>query len=221
MLEEADSRGRGVLLVASHFGLMESMGLRLGQVLAERGQRLSFVAKPFPNPHLDEAVQRRRGATGNRTIHKGGAKASMLEVLARGEHAAVVLDQHVAPHGRIWVPFLGLPAATARSLGTVAVETGAPVLPIHSFPLRGGRCRVEVGPLLEAPEAGTPEARALSLVEAVVEAQEAAVRREPAAWNWIHRRWKVHPDGAGEGYPSYAVSETEERRRYELRQARA
>ncbi len=221
LLKRADERGRGVLLVASHFGLMESMGLRLGQVLAERDQRISFVAKPFSNPLLDRAVQRRRGASGNLTIHKGGAKTSMLDVLARGEHAAVVLDQHVAPRGRIWVPFLGLPAATARSLGSVAVKTGAPILLIHSFPLPGGRCRVEVGPLLEAPEEGGRLSRAIALVESVVAAQEEAIRREPAAWNWIHRRWKVHRDGAPERYPSYAISESEEKRRFEARRSPA
>jgi KDO2-lipid IV(A) lauroyltransferase len=219
LLREADERGKGVLLVASHFGLMESMGIRLGQVLAERGQKLSFVAKPFRNPHLDAAVQRRRGATGNQTIHKGGAKASMLGVLARGEHAAIVLDQHVSPRARLWVPFFGLPAATARTLGTVAVRTGAPVLLIHSFPLPGGRCRVEVGPLIEAPDTGDADADAVALVEAVVAAQEAAVRRDPPAWNWIHRRWKVHPDEGRQGYPSYAIAESEEKRLHDERVA--
>ena len=217
LLREASERGRGVILVASHFGLMESMGMVLGEALAAFGQRLSFVAKPFPNRRLDEAIQRRRGATGNRTIHKGGAKASLLEVLGRGEFGAIVLDQHVAPHARIWVPFLGLPAATARTLGTAAVETGAPVVLIHSFPLPGGRCRVECGPLIE-PQPGLAGAEAAEdLVRRAVAAQEEAVRRDPPAWNWMHRRWKVHPDGEAERYPAYSVSESEERRRHEER----
>ena len=32
--------------------------------------------------------------------------------------SCIVLDKHVGPHARIWVPFLGLPAATARSSGS-------------------------------------------------------------------------------------------------------
>lgn len=212
VLREASGRERGVVLVASHFGLMESMGMILGEVLQGMEQRLSFVAKPFPNPHLDRAVQRWRGATGNRTIHKGGAKASLLEVLGRGEFAAVVLDQHVGHRTRLWIPFLGLPAATTGTLGTVAVETGAPVVLIHSFPLPGGRCRVECGPILEPRPELEPAAAAEDLVRRAVEAQGAAVRREPAAWNWIHRRWKVRPDRTEHEYPRYSVTETEERR---------
>ena len=213
LLLSAAARGRGVILVASHFGLMESMGLLLGGILGKHGHRLNFVAKGFSNPWLDEAIRRRRGATGNRTIYKGGAKAALLESLERRELAAIVLDQHVAPSNRLWIPFLGLPAATARSLGTVAIETRAPVLPIHSFPLEGGRCRVECGPLLAAPSTGDDAADAEALVALAVKAQEAAVLREPMAWNWVHRRWKVRPDESLERYPSYCITESEELRR--------
>lgn len=206
------ARGRGVILVAGHFGLFESMGILLGH----EGLAVSFVAKPFDNPLLDAAVAARRGATGNDTIHKGGAKARALEVLRAGGLVAIVADQHVTWRDRLWIPFFGLPAATARSLGTLAVESGAPVAGIHSYPLPRGRCRFEVGAIIEA--SGDDPARAAeAVVRGAIADLEEAARREPSAWLWLHRRWKICPDAERARYPFYAMTESEERRIAERR----
>ena len=210
-LKEARARGRGIILVAGHFGLFESMGIFLGHA----GFPVHFVAKPFDNPLLDRSVARRRGATGNSTIHKGGAKARAREILAQGGTIAIVIDQHVTWRDRLWIPFFGLPAATARSLGTLAEETGAPVVPIHAYPGPAGTCRCAFGPILDAEGAGGGEA----LVRATIAEMETATRLMPEAWLWLHRRWKVKPDGAP-GYPWYAEEESSERRRAEARMAR-
>ena len=210
-LEEARARGRGIILVAGHFGLFESMGIFLGHA----GFPVHFVAKPFDNAALDREVARLRGSTGNSTIHKGGAKARAREILAAGGTVAIVIDQHVTWRDRLWIPFFGLPAATARSLGTLAEETGAPVVPIHAYPGPAGTCRCAFGPILDAEGAGGAE----SLVRATIAQMEAATRLMPEAWLWLHRRWKVRPDAAP-GYPWYSEEESSERRRAEARMAR-
>ncbi len=207
-LQSARAAGRGIILVAGHFGLFESMGIMLGHA----GFPVHFVAKPFDNPVLDRVVARLRQATGNATIHKGGAKERARAVLAEGGTIAIVIDQHVTWRDRLWIPFFGLPAATARSLGTLADESGAPVVPIHGYPLPGGRVRCVFGPVLQATEAGGAE----GLVRATIAEMEAATRRLPEAWLWMHRRWKVKPDG-GTGYPAYAEPEASERQRAEAR----
>lgn len=210
-LRRARQEGRGVILVAGHFGLMESMGIFLGSA----GFPVRFVAKPFDNPRLDRVIARVRGATGNATIHKGGAKARVKETLAAGGVVAIVVDQHVTWRDRLWVPFFGLPAATTRSLGALAEETGAPVVPIHAYPLPGGRCRCVFGPVLHVGEEGGADA----LVHATIREMEKATRALPEAWLWLHRRWKVRPDGS-EGYPSYSETESSEAARARARIAR-
>lgn len=213
VLAEAKARGKGVILVAGHFGLFESMGILLGS----SGFPVSFVAKPFRNPLLDARIRALRGATGNTTITKGGAKAKVLAALRSGALTAIVADQHVTWQDRCWIPFFSLPAATARSLGTLALESGAPIVPIHSFPLPDGRCRCEFGPILDPPApaaaAGAPDAdRAEALVGAAIAEIEKATRRQPSAWLWLHRRWKICPDADRARYPFYTQTESEERR---------
>jgi KDO2-lipid IV(A) lauroyltransferase len=214
LLEEARRRGRGVVLVAGHFGLMESMGIFLGS----RGLPVSFVAKPFDNAALDEAVRRRRGATGNTTIHKGGAKGRARDVLEAGGLVAIVADQHVTKRDREWVPFFGLPAATTRSLALLAIETRAPIVPIHAFPLPGGRCRCEFGPVIEPPADDSRESAHALLVRVVAEMERAA-RRDLPAWLWIHRRWKVRPDETTQRYPAYSEPQSQEQARLARRRA--
>ncbi|MEM7247059.1 MAG: lysophospholipid acyltransferase family protein [Acidobacteriota bacterium] len=192
---------KGALLVAGHFGLMESMGILLGHEKIT----LHFVSKPFDDPSLDAAVNALRGATGNGFIHKGGAKDRILETLASGEAVAVVADQHVHGKDRAWIPWFGLPAATTRSLGTMALLSGAPLVPIHSFPRPGGRAHLEFGPAIRpgAMPEDPDEARAVAerLVALATVELEKAVRRQPGDWLWLHRRFKVCPEGLEDRYP--------------------
>jgi KDO2-lipid IV(A) lauroyltransferase len=216
-LEEARRRGRGTILLAGHFGLFESMGIVLGHL----GSRPSFVAKPLANPALDAAINARRTATGNTFIHKGGAGARLRAILKAGGTIAIVVDQHVTARDRLWVPFFGLPAATTRTLGVLARATGAAVVPIHAFPLAGGRARCELGPPILAPETGDPVADGDELVRRAIAAMEEAARRQPGAWLWLHRRWKVRPRDEPGRYPAYSISEAEEARRAAARRAAA
>lgn len=205
-LRGALAQGRGAILLAGHFGLFESMGILLGH----HGVRLHFVAKPFDNQALDAEINRVRGLTGNGFVHKGGAKAKLREILARGECVAIVVDQHVSARDRCWIPFFGLPAATTRSLGTLALETGAPVVPIHAYPLPRGRVRCVFGPVLVPRRTGDEERDAESFVRECIAEMERATRVMPEAWLWLHRRWKVRPRTERDGYPSYSISSAEE-----------
>jgi len=214
-LEEARSRGRGTILLAGHFGLFESMGIVLGHL----GSCPSFVAKPLDNPALDAVINARRTATGNAFIHKGGAGGRLRAILKGGGTIAIVVDQHVTPRDRLWVPFFGVPAATTRTLGVLARETGAAVVPIHSFPQPGGRARCEFGPLLLARETDDPAADGEDLVHRAIAAMEEATRRQPAAWLWLHRRWKVRPTEELGVWPAYSISEAEEAERAAKRRA--
>jgi KDO2-lipid IV(A) lauroyltransferase len=189
----------------------------MGIALGHAGFPVSFVAKPFDNPLLDEAINARRRLTGNGYVAKGGARARIQRLLQEGGSVAIVIDQHVAPKDRLWIPFFGMAAPTARSVGTLALDTGAPLVPIHSFPLPGGRCRCEFGPVVDVSRTGNREADAEALVAATVREMERAVRRRPEAWLWMHRRWKVRPTEERGRFPRYSISEVQERQRIEAR----
>ena len=64
--QEAESRGRGVLLLTGHFG-----GWEVGSFFHSlQGHPMQIVVRPLDNPYVDALVQRYRGLHGNSMIGK-------------------------------------------------------------------------------------------------------------------------------------------------------
>ncbi|MEW5764345.1 MAG: lysophospholipid acyltransferase family protein [Acidobacteriota bacterium] len=194
-LRAAAEAGRGYFLVSAHFGNWERVAL----LQAALGYPLWMITRPLDNPRLEAFLARRRESTGNRVIHKRRAVREMVKGLREGRGIALVIDQNFGEPGRVFVPFFGRPAATTPVLGSLAVRTGAAVLPVFAFPEEGGWYRIVYGPPIEAPSTGDPEADAISVTAAATARIEEAVRACPGAWFWMHRRWRTRPDGPDDG----------------------
>ena len=94
------------------------------------------------------------------------------------------------------VPFFGIETATNTATSRLATMTGAAVLPYfpERLPGRAGY-RVVIGPPLENFPGDSPRADA-ERFNALIEEQ---VRRIPAQYLWIHKRFK----GLTADYPRY------------------
>ena len=194
-LKKIESQGRGYFLLSGHFGNWE----RIAHLQGALSSPLWMVARPLDNPYLEDFFARRRGSTGNRVVHKRNAIREVAKGLKAGKGIAFVIDQNFGEAGRVFVPFFGRPAATTPALGRLAVRFKAPVLPVFSFPEPGGRYRIVYGPPLEVPDTGDAEADALDVTARATIRIEEAIRACPAAWFWMHRRWRTRPDGERDG----------------------
>jgi KDO2-lipid IV(A) lauroyltransferase len=105
-------------------------------------------------------------------------------------------DQAYRKKGAEMVQFFHLPAATNTATSRLARMTGAAVLPYFPERLPGSRgYRMVIQPMLENFPTDEPAADARRFNELI----EAQVRRSPAQYLWIHRRFKgLTPD-----YPNY------------------
>jgi Kdo2-lipid IVA lauroyltransferase/acyltransferase len=97
----------------------------------------------------------------------------------------------------IFVPFFGRPAATTPSLALLQMKTGAAVVPVFTWPLGRGRYRLRfekpiLADELAAAGAGREE-RVLRATERYMAVTEDAIRGDPAAWLWMHNRWRTRP----------------------------
>jgi KDO2-lipid IV(A) lauroyltransferase len=120
--------------------------------------------------------------------------------MSRNETVAILVDQNVLPREAVFVPFFGRPAATTPSLARIQLKTGAAVVPVFTWPEGDGRYRLEFEtPILPEEFAhngpGVPDRdeRVRRATARYMEVTEAAIRRDPAAWLWIHDRWKTRP----------------------------
>ena len=105
-------------------------------------------------------------------------------------------DQETRRGDSVFVPFFGQPAKSLTSTHAMARLSGARVLPLFHERLADGRYRVEIGaPLEDFPgtDATADTARSMAVVEA-------AIRRAPEQYLWLHKRFKSRPDGGPSPY---------------------
>ncbi|MGH7914589.1 MAG: lysophospholipid acyltransferase family protein, partial [Candidatus Binataceae bacterium] len=184
------SRGRGGIILASHFGNWELM------ILAHslHGHRVALVNRPLRNPLIDAAVCTARNRFGNRSVPRKGAAREVLHLLRQNWVVGMPLDLDV--RRGVFVDFFSLKAATSDGLARLAIATGAPVVPV--FAVRDGtstRHFIECKEPIETVLAADREESVLLNTQRYTKAIEGMVRRHPDHWNWIHRRWKTRPPG--------------------------
>lgn len=192
-LAAARARGKGVILLTAHFGSWE-LGL-LGTGLAI--EPIAGVLRPLDNPYLESELGFRRTRFGNRPIPKKEAVREVLKAMRRNEMVAFLVDQNVLAAEAVFVPFFGRDAATTPSLALIQQRTGAAVVPFFSWPLGQGRYRIGFEPPIlpdESPGEDLSRAeRARRATARYTQVVENAIRKEPAAWLWIHNRWRTRP----------------------------
>lgn len=187
-LQEAYSRGRGVLVFSGHFGHWELMALMQGHI----GLPLSIVARPLDNPRLERMLASLRGCSGNTLIHKRNAIRAMMGAIRAGQGAALLIDQDARGDG-VFVPFFGRPASTTPTLALLALRTGAPIIPFLTLPGPSGSWRIIYLPAMEADPAADRSREVERITAACTAMLEGWIRENPELWLWMHRRWKTGP----------------------------
>lgn len=178
VFEEALAAGRGCLLLGSHLGSFEMMGV-IGGV--ERGLAINMVM------HLEDSVVLRDliSIPGTLIPYKVialGEPGSMLRVkecLERGEVVGILADRVYGPEPTRRVPFLGDTARFSLSPFRMARITGAPVVTAFGLYHGGRRYEIVFEPL------GTPQP------EPYVAILERQARRAPYNWFNFYDFWSA------------------------------
>jgi KDO2-lipid IV(A) lauroyltransferase len=182
---QAYQQGRGVLFFTGHFGYWEMQAI--AQPL--RVRPVSVLARPLDNPYLHEMLERIRTRTGNAVIYRQGAIRKVMRELAANRGVALLIDQHLHSADAVYVDFFDRPAATTSALAALALRTGAPVIPVFALPLPGGRYRFVYERPVPPPREDSPDA-IREFTQRCTDVLEMYVRRDPALWLWMHRRWR-------------------------------
>jgi KDO2-lipid IV(A) lauroyltransferase len=184
-LRRAAAAGRGILVLTAHYGNWELLAAAHGLT----GLPLSFVVRPLDDPILDDLAGRFRRRSGAELIVKHRAVREVMQALRRGRMVGILLDQNATRGEGVFVPFFGVPASTSKGLALLALRTGAPVVPVFLRREPDGRHCMDVRPPLPAP----PDEDVLTYTAAFNAAIEAAIRRAPEQWLWMHARWRTRP----------------------------
>jgi len=182
----AKARGRGVILLSAHFGAWELMPW----AQAVRGEPMSFVVRPADDPRIEAIVRARREASGNRSIDKRSALRALLRALRAGETVGLLIDQHVPADRGVPTRFLDQEVFSTPVLATLALRTGAPILPGFIVRVSPDRYRIVIGAEVEVAQTGRPEEDLIETTRRCVAVVEGWVREYPGDWLWAHRRFR-------------------------------
>jgi KDO2-lipid IV(A) lauroyltransferase len=198
-LEAARAAGRGVILFTGHLGAWELSSFALSAF----GYPMSFLARRIDNPKVEKIIEQTRTRFGNRSIDKRSAARPLLRTLRAGGTVGILVDLNTHPHEAIFVDFFGIPASTTSGLATLALRTGAAVLPVF-IPWDEERRRfvLRVDPPLSIERTGDEAEDVTRLTSLFTSVIEGYVRRFPGQWLWIHRRWNTRPAGEANFYAS-------------------
>ncbi|MGD9689982.1 MAG: lysophospholipid acyltransferase family protein [Phycisphaerales bacterium] len=217
---------RPVIFITGHVGNWEVLGFAMAQL----GFPLCPLYRPLDLRPLDAWVRRTREAHGLHLVDKFGAVGELPALMARGGMPAFVADQNAGDRG-LFVPFFGRLASTYKSIGLMAMSTGATIVcgmarrigvgalgadgldeagnavPLTPDPrwrpgdLTPPRYRIEVLDLIE-PKDWTDQPDPLFYVTARYRrAIERMVALAPEQFLWMHRYWKSRPRHEHAGKP--------------------
>lgn len=192
---------RPKVILSGHYGNFELAAYLFGLF----GLRIFSVARELDNPLLDRFVTKFRESRGQRILPKKGSAPDVAQVLDENGAIGLLGDQAAGPRG-CWVEFFGHPASVHKAIGVFSLSASAPVM-VCSATRRHGLfdydLRVEG---IADPAAGGPETSDLkSLSQWYTSLLEVAVRREPAQYWWVHRRWRGKPGKAKKAKPRPAA----------------
>jgi KDO2-lipid IV(A) lauroyltransferase len=189
LLSDALSAGRGVLLAAGHVGNFELFA----RAITLAGFPGWTVAKATSDPRTTAFLDRVRASGKTYTLWRGERTVfpEVLEHLRQGHIVGLVMDQDTRVRG-VFVDFFARKAYTPRSIGDLALSTGAAVVAGFIWRRPDGGHRIELT-RVATPRGSDPEGDVLAIVQEVTRLTEQAIRRAPHAWSWVHRRWKTRP----------------------------
>jgi len=184
------ARGKGVMFISGHFANWEGMPVMATQLGYDGG----LVYRPPNNPYVDNYISRMRASAGPKVQIGKGAQGTrkIFTMLRRGLCILLLVDQKTEQG--VMAPFFGRPAPTTPAPAALALKLGSTLLPASNERLGGARFRMTVHPPIEYTPTGDHDADVQALTEKINAAMEAAVRKRPSQWLWIHRRWKTARD---------------------------
>jgi Kdo2-lipid IVA lauroyltransferase/acyltransferase len=189
--QQAHARGKGVLVATGHFGNWELSAFAHAYLVAP----MQIVVRPIDNPRIDALVESRRELSGNRAIAKKDAARGIMRALREGDAVGVLIDQNTTPDQGVFIEFFGVKACAGSAFVKLAHHSGAAVVP--GYALWSDKERRYVLHFEPAVEMTGDVQHDTQQVHARL---EAAIRKHPDQWLWIHRRWKTRPPGEGPIY---------------------
>lgn len=182
----ARDAGTGAIYALPHMGNWEAAAPVSGRV----GVPVVAVAEVLPNQRITDWFTRMRADFGIEIVLATGRVEVMRkleEAIAENKAVALLSDRDLRGKG-VEVEFFGERTTMPPGPATLAIRTGAPLLPIGCYFSDGGY-KVVVKPPLEVPLEGSKTERVAQLTQDLARQLEILITNEPMQWHLVQPNW--------------------------------
>ncbi|HEX6221583.1 MAG TPA: phosphatidylinositol mannoside acyltransferase [Acidimicrobiia bacterium] len=183
---EARDAGKGMIYALPHMGNWEAAA----PVAVREGIPVVAVAEVLPNRRITDWFTKMRAEVGIEIVLATGRVEVMRRLekaVAANKAVALLSDRDLKGKG-VDVDFFGETTTMPPGPATLAVRTGAPLLPVGCYFTEGGY-KVVVHPALPMPAEGNRSSRVAALTQALAEKLEAIIRVAPEQWHLVVPNW--------------------------------
>ena len=186
----AERSERPVMWLAPHFMALDVAGASV--LLFQKRKGISIYQRQS-NAVLDRALRHGRLRFGNAEIfERDDAGRALVRAIRRGDAFFNLPDMDFGTRDAAFVPFFGVEATTLLAPSRMARALDMVVQPVVAEILPGGAgYRVRY----EAPWTDFPTEDAVADAARMNRWIESEIRRNPAQYLWVHRRFKTRPPG--------------------------
>jgi len=186
----AERSTKPVMWLAPHFMALDVAGASV--LLFQKRKGISIYQRQS-DPVLDRALRRGRLRFGNAEIFsRDEAGRALVRAIRRGDAFFNLPDMDFGTRDAAFVPFFGVEATTLLAPSRMARALDMVVQPVVAEILAGGAGYVV---RFEAPWTDFPTADAVADAARMNRWIESEIRKNPAQYLWVHRRFKTRPPG--------------------------
>jgi KDO2-lipid IV(A) lauroyltransferase len=190
-LDAALAKGNGVIVLSAHLGNFFLVGTRL----AIEGYPVHVLVSPPRDPRFARLMDDLRLQARQRTIRARPRRVALKElnsVLRRNQIAIVIADEFRNGHG-IPVPLFGGTANARRGPATIALRTGAAIVPALLVRRPDDGLKLIIEPEVELARTGKSKDDVRESTLRITRWLERTVSAYPDQWNWTNIHWQDDP----------------------------
>jgi KDO2-lipid IV(A) lauroyltransferase len=174
------------IMAIGHFGNFE---LYARWARFAPGYQFATTYRALGQPALNRLMQSLREESGclyfERRTDGGALRAALNQ---GGLMLGLLADQHAGDKG-LRLPFFGHDCSTSPAPALLALRYDCRIFPAICYRTALARWRVDIGDEIPTHDKGETRSTESIMLE-INRAFEAAIRRDPANWFWVHKRWK-------------------------------
>lgn len=182
---ESIKLGKGVILLAMHFGSWELASLTCAML----GHPYKVIVKPQRKySRLDDLLNSYRTCRGSVVLSRGMGTRDLIKSLQNNEVIGMVVDQ--GGKDGVHVPFFGREASMSVGAIRLALKFGVPVCFSIIIRERGGHHKMIINPPMNVINTGDVDKDVAANLKKISRIMEQYITQYPSEYMWFYKIWK-------------------------------